>query len=376
MLGETPKEILTNLELNIDDYKERNNDSNNKTGSDHDYQNHIRDINSPIPARFNADPRRLNGASGSSGKIAIFAIKVDTFPRKNDSHVIYIGSNQPNELQKIRRGILSSEMNLPISAEYMHKSAYDISRNYGKDLFIFIKYIGTEYLDTMISLKSRFDNLCESVKLSPYISDYILQNLSKLFPNHLPKKLEEWRKKYDHHLIMKVEADQLNELTKFLNKILPSATGAYFTCTKQEGNTALLHRFVVGAAVVRYRTIHHEKVEDIVALDIALPRNSIIWFESLPNEISTKIDNFMYCGHFFCHVMHQEYLIKKGENCSDIKTHILKLIDEKGAKYPAEHNVGHQYEADQNQIDFYRNLDPTNTFNPGIGKTSKNLNWQ
>ena len=32
-------------------------------------------------------------------------------------------------------------------------------------------------------------------------------------------------------------------------------------------------------------------------------------------------------------------------------------------------------EAEQVVKDFYRELDPTNTFNPGIGKTSKARGW-
>ena len=50
---------------------------------------------------------------------------------------------------------------------------------------------------------------------------------------------------------------------------------------------------------------------------------------------------------------------------------MLARLDEKGAKYPAEHNVGHMYEAEQTLKAFYDQLDPTNTFNPGIGKTTR-----
>ena len=50
---------------------------------------------------------------------------------------------------------------------------------------------------------------------------------------------------------------------------------------------------------------------------------------------------------------------------------MLELLSERGAKYPAEHNVGHLYEAEPALKEHYETLDPTNTFNPGIGKTSK-----
>lgn len=43
----------------------------------------------------------------------------------------------------------------------------------------------------------------------------------------------------------------------------------------------------------------------------------------------------------------------------------------RGAEYPAEHNVGHLYEAKPALRKFYESLDSNNAFNPGIGKTSK-----
>ena len=54
-----------------------------------------------------------------------------------------------------------------------------------------------------------------------------------------------------------------------------------------------------------------------------------------------------------------------------VKKIILQKLDRIGAKYPAEHNVGHFYEADSNLAGFYKELDPKNMFNAGIGKTSK-----
>lgn len=133
--------------------------------------------------------------------------------------------------------------------------------------------------------------------------------------------------------------------------------------------------FSVGGSIVRYRAVHPRTVEDIVAFDIALPRNTLDWFERLPGEIAAKIDFTMYCGHFFCHLLHQEYLVKKGEDCDAVKDAILALVRARGAGYPAEHNVGHLYQAPEALRDFYRELDPTNSFNPGIGKTSLALNW-
>jgi D-lactate dehydrogenase (quinone) len=50
---------------------------------------------------------------------------------------------------------------------------------------------------------------------------------------------------------------------------------------------------------------------------------------------------------------------------------MLEILDARGAEYPAEHNVGHLYRAKPALKAHYESLDPTNSFNPGIGKTSR-----
>ncbi len=58
-----------------------------------------------------------------------------------------------------------------------------------------------------------------------------------------------------------------------------------------------------------------------------------------------------------------------------LKTQMLEILQARGAEYPAEHNVGHLYQAKPQLAAFYRQLDPTNSFNSGIGKTSKQKGW-
>ena len=59
----------------------------------------------------------------------------------------------------------------------------------------------------------------------------------------------------------------------------------------------------------------------------------------------------------------------------EVEYKLLKFYDSKGTEYPAEHNVGHEYVAKESLYNFYKELDPTNSFNPGIGKTSKKKFW-
>lgn len=132
----------------------------------------------------------------------------------------------------------------------------------------------------------------------------------------------------------------------------------------------------MAGAAVRYRAVHAAEVEDIVALDIALRRDDRAWVETLPAALATTMVARLYYGHFFCHVFHQDYIVRKGVDPLAVEHRLWDLLDARGAEYPAEHNVGHLYRAKPALADFYRMLDPTNTFNPGIGQTSRQADWK
>ena len=93
-------------------------------------------------------------------------------------------------------------------------------------------------------------------------------------------------------------------------------------------------------------------------------------------EMDEKIIHKLYYGHFLCHVFHQDYIVKKGVDPLDMEHQMWKLLDHRGAEYPAEHNVGHLYVAKPALKQHYQKLDPTNSFNVGIGHTSKLKYWK
>ena len=375
-LGSFPKEILTNLQEGR--YQAKDIHTSDKKGHDHDYCNHVREINANTPARFNADPARLYEASGSAGRLGVFAVRVDTFPAEKKTAVFYIGTNNTAVLTKLRRDMLGTFEEIPISGEYIHRTAFDIAAKYGKDTFWYIKNVGTEYLPKLFSLKAWGDRVAKKLPFMPnHFSEKFLQFTSKLMPQHLPKILWDYRNQYEHHLILKMGGKGVDEARAYLQKEFADSTkGAYIECDAKLAQAAMLLRFAVASAAIRYRSVHEDEVEDIVALDIALRRNDEDWFEKLPPELDAKILYKLYYGHFMCHVFHQDYVIKKGYNCEEIEEEMLKILDTRGAQYPAEHNVGHLYNANDDLKNFYNSLDPTNSFNPGIGKTSKKKDWK
>lgn len=337
-----------------------------------DYEVHVRAVDSDRPARFNADPDRLFEASGSAGRVAVFAVRLDTFPVDEESTTFYIGTNDAAELTQLRRTILQQSSSLPISGEYIHRTAFDIAAEYGKDVFLAIQGLGTDRLPLLFGLKNGIDRFARNQNFA----DRLLQFASKLFPAHLPRRMIEFRDRYEHHLILKMSGDGIAEARELLAAMFPSAAGDMFECSDEEARKAFLHRFAVAGAAIRYRAVHADKVEDIIALDVALRRNDEDWFETLPSDIAEHIIAPIYYGHFFCHVFHQDYIVRKGSDPVAIEHRMLEILDERGAEYPAEHNVGHLYPAKPSLAAHYRALDPQNSFNPGIGKTSRNRNWQ
>jgi len=375
-LGETPEEMLANLENQR--YQRKDIQLDCGKGHDHAYCNHVRQVDEDSPARFNADPARHYEASGCAGKLAIFAVRLDTFVAEKNTAVFYIGTNQTETLNDLRRHMLANFKQLPISGEYIHRDAFDVAAKYGKDTFWVIKKFGTHWLPKLFALKAKVDRWAKKIDFLPnHLSDKMMQTLSRILPEHLPKKLWQYRDQYEHHLIVKMGGDGVQEARDYLTSYFKEGSkGAFFECDAVETQAAMLHRFAVASAAIRYRAIHEKEVEDIVALDIALRRNDREWFETLPPEIEQKISHKLYYGHFMCHVFHQDYIVKKGYDCMELEHQMLELLDKRGAQYPAEHNVGHLYEAKPELRKFYKSLDPTNSFNPGLGHTSKKKYWE
>ena len=373
-LGSEPEEILNNLENKR--YKEADVQHPDARASDNEYDERVRDVDSDTPSRFNNDGRRLHEASGCAGKLAVFAVRLDTFPIPEKKQVFYVGSNDAAVFTQVRRDILSTFKNLPDSGEYLHRDCYDVSKKYGKDMFIVISKLGAKFIPKLFAFKRKFDAFTDKLGFLPNkMSDRVMQYMSYVFPNHLPKRMEEYRDKYQHHWILEMSNDGVDEAKAYLDAFFKTNEGSYFECTEEEADKAILHRFVAGGAIGRYHVMHSKDVGAMMTIDVALRRNDPDWFEVLPKEIDDQIDTKLYYGHLFCHVMHQNYVLKKGADAKMLKGKILETFDARSAEYPAEHNVGHEYFAKDALKNFYRELDPTNSFNPGIGKTTKLKNW-
>ena len=374
-LGLKPREILNNLQSK--NYSESDFIKTKNIASDDRYHEIVKDVDSNTPSRFNSDSRLLYGASGSAGKIAVFAVRLDTYEMSKKSQVFYLGSNNPDVFFKIRRDILSKFENLPISGDYLHRDCYDAAKKYSKDTFIVLDKLGTTFLPTLFKLKRKVDFVSAKMRILPNnLSDKLMQFLSNFWPNHLPKKMENFRGLYEHHWIVEMSDNGIDEARIYFDSFFNQNEGDFFECNSKEGDKAILHRFTAASAFGRYSVLNDSKIGGNLSMDIALPRNQKKWFETLPKVIDDKLEMKLYYGHLFCHVLHHNYIVKKNVNIKKLKAELLEYYDSCGAEYPAEHNVGHEYACKTSLLNFYKELDPTNTFNPGIGQTSKRKFWK
>lgn len=367
-LGDTPEEILTRLESG--DYDKASKIGNEKASAS-DYVDVVRQVDADTPSRYNADKRMLFESSGSAGKLAVFAVRLDTFKKPQAQKTFYIGTNNVDDLTALRRHILTTFETLPISAEYMERNLFNISERYGKDTAMMIDWLGTDRLPMFFALKGKIDSWLRGLGPLANMTDRCMQLLSWITPGILPKFMLDYRDRFQHHLILKMRDAGIAEAEALLPEFFADREAEFTVCNDREAKLAGLHRFAAAGAAVRYMAIHGSEVEDILALDIALRRNDPDWTEKLPSEISDKLVHALYYGHFMCHVMHQDYIVKKGVDVKALKAEMLKILDARGAEYPSEHNVGHIYAAKPDLAAHYKACDPTNSMNPGIGKMSR-----
>ena len=388
-LGVDPEEMLENLQTGT--FNKNTESANSKSCTNHHYQHKVRDCEADTPARFNNDPNGLYEASGSAGKVIVFAVRVATFAKPTQEQTFYISTNDANTLTALRQQWLKSELNLPILAEYMHKNYNDITMRYGRDTCLSMRKLPASKIGALYRLQAKIGYYLDKWRLPQTLPDRMLQMTGIFMPPSLPNSLAEQACSYRYHLIIKV-ADGNNTYDDnsddngshghiataqvFLQSHMQQHQGVVHLCTAAESQALLVFRSAATAAMFRYHNLNHTRFGALLSTDIALPRNAVDWDEVLPINLQKQVSKTFYLGHFFCHVMHQDYLLHPEVDAKKFKDELLAFYDRRRIEYPAEHNVGHVYTAKPALHTFYKKLDPTNSLNPGIGQTAKWKNWR
>lgn len=375
-LGSTPEEMIANLESQqfttgtAPDWE-------GKIWAD-DYAAILRNVDADTPTRYNGNVQYLHDSSGSAGKIAVFAVRLSTFDASDRTRTFYIGTNDETELVALRRYLLEGLSELPLQAEYIHRDAFDLTVRYAKHMYWAINRFGPEALPQLMANKAKWDIRVKNLKVLPAnFVDKVLQFANNVTPKGVAPRILDYRERFEHHLMIKAEARHADELQRLLDTFFSHRSGQYFACDAREERDAFLVRFGVGGCTISYCDYKGINTDQrLIAFDVALRRNDTEWRIKLPQALQDQVLEDSCCGHFFCFVNHQDYILKPGVDALAFKHDVLEYLDRRGAKYPAEHNVGHLYHASCEHESHMRQLDPTNSCNPGIGKTSKKKFWQ
>lgn len=374
-LGDSPEAMLKNLTEQQYQTGEHV-DWQGKIWAD-DYADRLRDITADSPSRFNGDLRYLHDSSGSAGKVVVFAVRLPTFEASAGSDTFYIGTHDERELVALRRFLLSQMSELPLQAEYIHRNAFDLTVRYAKHMYLAIRKLGPQAIPKMMANKAKWDVRVSHVPFLPRnFVDRTLQFFNQLSPSFVAPRIMDYRSEYEHHLMIKVDVQQTGELQSLLQQFFAEHNGGFFHCDGREAADAFLVRFGVGGCTISYcDALGYNPNERLVAFDVALRRNDDVWRLVLPAELAAQVQVDSCCGHFFCYVNHQDYVLKEGVDAKAFKEAVKVYLEQRGAKYPAEHNVGHLYQASCEHVEHWKQLDPTNSCNPGVGKTSKKKYW-
>lgn len=374
-LGCVPEQMIARLESG--DYTTGTADDwDGKIWAD-DYASVIKDVDAGTPTRFNGNPQYLHDSAGCAGKVIVFAVRLATFDATPHEETFYIGSNDERVLLDLRRYLIENLAQLPVQAEYIHRNAFRLTLRYARHMLLAIKRLGPSALPELMQKKARWDARVKQLKLLPAnLIDRLIQLGNRLTPSTLSPRLLSWHRRYEHHLMIKVSGEEAAAMKCLLTTFFADRNGDWFHCSQAEQSDAFLVRFGVGACTVFYcESAGIDTNERLIAFDVALRRNDEQWMIQLPSELQDQVLESSCCGHFFCLVNHQDYILKPGVDGARFKEAVLAYLEQRGAKYPAEHNIGHLYSASDEHEHHFRQLDPTNSCNPGIGKTSKKKYW-
>lgn len=335
------------------------------------YEEQVRGIDQPTPARYNADSRCHFEASGSAGKVIVFAVRTNSFPAARRKASFLLATNDAMDLAALRQRVLASFRNLPISAEYLHRDAARLAASHGRDLCLAVRCLGPRRMPTLFAAKRRIDRLFGRAGSTP--SEGLLQTLSRLAPHPLPASTRHIVENHEHLLLLTVADEGIEEARDhFRTGARPPLT--IHACTPSEAAALQRLRFATAGAMVRMAAVK-ECAGPLVAIDCALPRNRADWRITLPPHLADQLLLRADYGHFLCHVFHIDFILRPGCDATQFEQGLVTQLREEGVMCPAEHNFGHHYHAPDNVVSFYRSLDPTNSLNPGIGQTSRAKNW-
>lgn len=373
-LGDDPKATLAMLDGGFAGVEQPCELAPDHRGQLDSYEHHVREIDAATPARHNADPRGLYEASGSAGKVIVFAVRVPTFPAPQAEATFLFATDDAPALAELRVALLSMLPRLPDKSEYLHRSATALARSHGADICHALRLLGPSRMPQLLNGQKALDSFGRRVGLGAHLSGHLAQAAVKIAPPPLSDDLRSLMVAHEHVLLVTASDGAIDDVRRLAAASIAHGRMSAQELRSDDAAAAYRVRFASAGATVRFRDVRSDAGE-LVALDIALPRNTDDFRVRLPPRLRDMVLAEAVYGHFLCHVFHLDFVLRRGADRQLFESAIKGLIESRGGQMPAEHNFGQIYEAPAHVAEFYRSLDPTNSLNPGIGKTSRRRGW-
>jgi D-lactate dehydrogenase len=182
-------------------------------------------------------------------------------------------------------------------------------------------------------------------------------------------------RKMDHHVAMTV-GDFDGSLDRFLKRLEDfreenGENAIVHECTSKSQKSSLdAFRFVAAPA---FRTWCVGQAVQGFSVDYALPKNG----GQTPSLSSVAPLKRMRYSHFGCNVVHEDLAYAPGVDIHAVKMQLKKSVEhECGGKLPAEHGHGTEYHAPEKTRQRWKDMDPLNVMNPGIGGLSSKYRYE
>ncbi|MGY2912180.1 D-lactate dehydrogenase (quinone) [Ewingella americana] len=273
-LGETPEEILGNLvskHYTTGDAA----DWQGRIWAD-DYEKKLRDVDSDQPTRYNGNPEYLHESAGSSGKLAVFSVRLPTFESSRGTTTFYIGANDETELVELRRFLLKNLQASPLQAEYIHRQAFDLTIRYAKHVYKAISKQGAAKIPEMFAQKNQIDKIVRAIPILPnHAFDSLIQIYNRFTPDGVEPRIMDFHHQFEHHLMLKTEQKDAPELKTLLQNFFASRQGKFFECSSAEEKNAFfdsLRRRGLYGLLLRRQGAGHQPAAGGVRRGFALQR--------------------------------------------------------------------------------------------------------
>jgi D-lactate dehydrogenase len=368
VVAHSEEELLGRLESGTITPKELDDteDAMRPASDAHRYCKHVCKFDDEV-SRFNADTSGIEPCR-SEGKVLILATLHDTFPVPLKKKTYWIACSSLSEAQQLKRDVfMKTPEDLPVSCEYMDRDSVDVVDRAGRILCFAINVFGIgEKLSKMWGLKL----WVESLPL-PYfdtVVDKLLYLTNNLLLPSLPTPLHKLSKKYDHHLLVTLGeygSGNLKRTEDLLSEYSAKNPDVVIQlCSDEDVPKITYFRF---AAAPAFRTWCVGKNAQGLSIDYAQSKRDTRApdFPFL-NDESKPLVRMRY-AHLGCNVVHEDIAFHRGVDLEQCKSSMKHVVEAEGGKLPAEHGHGTEYTAPPEVQKRWREMDPRNVLNPGVG---------